>query len=285
MSNIAATVVTGNQNQSNPVSATVSALAEPADFFEKAYENYQAATSRYRRNAAGISELTPQQIQSLNVEIFANHVEVVSGGIKKPISLVDFRRILDSVSGVSQSALKPIALPYGCFAFSKNESTMMVSCYYPGGKKTITHEAGVSGPKKYNVAFPNLIITHTLKPAKEGIWKVSETKYFATPKTVPQLPTDKFLTQSSPSLGAYHLPFTNVYDNDTLCYGRNTMPLTYNEDNIRGLDYFYQILFISPFNNDLGIRGVKGSKQPASWYKELSELEVFPYDQLSGYQA
>lgn len=71
-----------------------------------------------------------------------------------------------------------------------------------------------------------------------------------------------------------------------MCYGRNTMPVRFAEGSLRGFDWYYQYLFESPFNSDLGLYGVSG-KSVNEWFALLAERaangQTFPYSDLVGF--
>jgi hypothetical protein len=202
--------------------------------------------------------------------------------LTKDISLLDFKKLINSIIAPEvNEILEPLSLPFGCFSLARGKNNLELNCYYPGGKKDILYKGyHSSGVSTINIPFPNTIISHRLKQGTKHKWDLVSTKYYCTPKTVGQLSDSLlFIERTDKTLGVHRLPFSNVYDNNCLCYGNNSIPKSFS-NNIRGLDYFYQLLFISPFNDDLGIRGVNGSYSVAEWYKYLSELDTFPYDLL-----
>jgi hypothetical protein len=72
-----------------------------------------------------------------------------------------------------------------------------------------------------------------------------------------------------------------------MCYGGNSMPSHFQDNNLQGLNWYYQFLFESPFNNDLGLRSLKEEVVAQDWFKTLETAaknnEPFPYEKLRGY--
>lgn len=266
MSEIAteATEVTETPEQENPLAAQLLALDE-------AFENY--------RNVSRSS------VPTLDFTLWPTHITTKVNGMDKSIALAEFRQMLDLAMGENNTKEVPqTALPYGVFNYGQTASEIQLSCYYPGGKKVIQHRGNYPDGRstmKHNIAFPNMIISHKLVK-REGFWIVQETRYFSTHKTVGQLPDNQLIWNRDENNGIYYPPFTNVYDQNNLCYGGNTMPNKFS-NNLRGLDYYYQVLTISPFNNDLGVRGLKNRQTPESWYTKLAGLETFPYSEMIGH--
>lgn len=215
------------------------------------------------------------------IKLFPTHIEAKVNKLTKTISLANFRDIIDRLLKSSVS-METMALPYNTMLFARSNSTMQLSCYYPGKKLEIKHmnDSMSRAIKKYLIPVPNIIISHTLR--NEGVhWLVESTRYFATNKTVTALPENTIINSPDPSNGIHIVPFPNFYGDGRMCYGQNTMPLRFT-NNLRGLDYFYQILSIAPFNNDLGLNGVSRNtaSSPADWFTKLSKLEEFDFSLL-----
>lgn len=257
------------------IMSDIATLDSQADAeLDQAIESLQ--NNAYHRN---------QNVNIQEVKIFPNYVQVNLNGQTKSISILDFKMILDSMLQVD-TKLDAMALPFGTFIFAKSAGTIQLSCYYPEQKKKIKYQSSRYGEPvnitEFEIPFPNMVISHNLNK-KDGFWMVSDTRYMVTTKTPNQLPNDFVQMNKNPSLGLFLPPFTNVYNECRLCYGQNTMPSKFH-NNLRGLDYYYQVLFESPFNNDLGIKGVKPEFRKSdvgAFYKALSEQETFPYHWLN----
>jgi hypothetical protein len=214
--------------------------------------------------------------------MYKTHVTTILDGVEKMISIADFKNIVDDLTGEVDVVIPPINLPFGCFMFNKKGDNMYLNCYYRGETATIKydHRGTTRKTEEYKIPMPNIITYFNLKRVDKAQWQVVEAKYFATPKTVTQLPDKALINNTNNKEGIYRMPFSNVYGDNKLCYGDNTMPARLT-DNLRGLDYYYQILTLSPFNSDLGVNGVKGFHDPRPWYQHLSALKEFPYDLLT----
>lgn len=221
----------------------------------------------------------------LDISISTDFTTVTLNGLTKTVDYWELMKILYSQDIIKkEESIAPIFLPYGTFATAFDKSTLTLSCYYPEAKRTISHRAASGKAINYTVPFPNTIISFLLSKdtIKKSNWKVDGVYYFVTPKSVTQLPVDKIITAKSQIEGIFEMPFTNFYNGGKMCYGGNTMPV-YHTNNLRGLDYYFQVIFNSAFNNDLGIRNIHTPKEvdyrtPSKYYKWLSTLETFPYD-------
>lgn len=219
-----------------------------------------------------------QKIDSQTFTLYPNYVEAKVGNLKKAISLLDFKSIIDGLLN-TEAKMSQISLPYNCYTFGKSATEMNIGCYHPERIAEIQHLDYNSGKtNKYTVPFPNTVVSYKLA-LREGFWVVTDTRYFCTNKKVTQLPEDRICWEKSYRDGLWTMPFPNFYTEGRMCYGRNTMPSKYNS-NLRGLDYYYQVIFESAFNNDLGIGSVSNSGGVVPWLKELSKLTAFPYDRL-----
>lgn len=217
-------------------------------------------------------------IDSQPFTLFPNYVEIPINGVKKAISLLDFKMSLDRVLQ-TETKMEQLALPYNCFSFGKTASEIHLSCYHPEKIMEVSHiSTHGDKPTKYKIPFPNTIISYTLR-LQEAYWSLSQAKYFCTDKKVTQLPEGSIILSPSPAEGVWGLPFPNFYPEGAACYGGNTMPVKFT-NNLRGLDYYYQVIFSSPFNNDLGVNSVQTRINPKDWFQKLAALKEFPYELL-----
>lgn len=214
--------------------------------------------------------------------LFSTHVTTIVNGVNKSISIADFKNFIDSILGEHEVSIPPIALPFGCFMFNRAGEHLHINCYHKGVIANIKYDTRDSKyvQKKYKIPLPNIIISFSLKKVENGLWQVMSARYFSTPKTVIQLPDNEFINNINADLGVYKLPMSNMYSENNMCFGNNTMPVRFT-NNLRGLDYYYQVLTQAPFNSDLGIRGLTQSYTPQNWYEFLNDKTEFPYDLLS----
>ncbi|MNK27622.1 hypothetical protein D3C87_459840 [compost metagenome] len=203
---------------------------------------------------------------------------------EKRISYEDFKTILNTALGRREDEkLDGFHLPSNCFYFAKSASAIQISCYYQERTADIKYMSSTM-----TIRVPNIIISHTLTRHPGGVMKLTGTRYFCTDVPVNRLPQDKFINQVENSKRIFLNPFSNTYNEGHMCYGGNSMPQTYNDNNLRGLDYYYQFLFNSPFNNDLGISAVSNT-YVENWYMDLADVAKqpdpkFPYNRLRGAQ-
>lgn len=218
-----------------------------------------------------------------DISLYESHVEIhLPGGVKKAVSIEDFKRIMNDAFGIRErSATRSFSMPSNVYYFSCSDTDVRLSCYYQSRKAKIRHLN-----KDYVIILPNVIISHILtKGVKNGEWKLSnaQTRYFCTNQNVGNLP-HAHLTQRSPNSGIFLLPTTNMYESGQMCFGNNSMPANFTDNNLRGLDWYYQFLFDSPFNDDLGVKAIGQNMEPSEWYAYLADLaekdKPFPYDKL-----
>lgn len=212
--------------------------------------------------------------------LYKTHVTTLSGGVVKSISISDFRNIIVDLVGEASESIPPLGLPFGCFMIRRSGDMLQLSCYYGETEAEITFDNREVKKQKFKVPLPNIIISFTLKKIGENLWQTNMVKYFSTPKSVTQLPDDVFISDIDSKAGIFKLPFPNMYGDNRMCFGGNTMPIRFT-NNLRGLDYYYQILTLAPFNVDLGVLGVKGFSSPVTWFAHLKGLKKFPYDLLT----
>lgn len=231
--------------------------------------------TKYTNEQARMFPGSAPMVDAQDVRLFSTHVEVTINNLKKNISLETFKEILDGMMVESDSTIPAFQLPYGCYSFAVSGTSMQIGCYYPSSKRTIIYKPG-DREYKYEVVMPNVVIAHFLSKDKNQ-WVVDRTKYFCTSKTVTQLP-EALLMQSDRGNNIFLIPISNMYDNGEMCFGNNTMPRRMTQ-NLRGLDYYYQILFDAPYNNDLGVKALRlGS--PVDWFPQWAECTEFPYQRL-----
>lgn len=213
-----------------------------------------------------------------------------SNGIEKYVSYEDFskslRETIDSAQSVAEGAA--FNLPSNTFFFSHSSSEVNLNMYYAARTnklKFINPDTGRT--KEMDIVMPNLILAIQLKaaPAK-GSWKIHGSRYFCTDLPVSKLPKT-FINSVRHADRVYLMPMSNTYGEGNMCFGGNSMPVNMAENNLRTLDWYYQYLWESPFNSDLGIRAVSSGLSVKAWYESLAaasaEGKPFPYDKLSGW--
>ena len=165
------------------------------------------------------------KIDSQTFTLFPNYVETKVGNIKKSISLMDFKSIIDGLLN-TETKLSQFALPYNCYTFAKSATEIQLACYHPERIAEISHISRDTGKsKKYKIPFPNTVIGYRLQ-LRDGVWAIADVKYYCTNKKVTQLPEDR-LIDAPDNRGIWLMPFPNYYGDGRMCYGRNAMPNRY----------------------------------------------------------
>lgn len=237
-------------------------------------------------------------VNTIPVVIYPDYAEVtLPNGFKKNISIQDFKELITKAIGETQVEemveTKGMLPPSNMIFYSKTKTELKLSCYYPGGKRILKFVNEGNKKEEFEIIVPNIIISHVLIKDKANTDFIVNgySKYFCTNLPVSKLPTT-FIYEIDHAKGIFLLPMSNTYDGGNMCFGSNSMPARFKDDNYRGLDYYYKFLWDTPFNSDLGIKALDRLciyNRPATWYKYLnhlskSETPVFPYFELRGYK-
>ncbi|HET8686720.1 MAG TPA: hypothetical protein VFM18_08655 [Methanosarcina sp.] len=220
------------------------------------------------------------KVDSVPFTLLDNCVKINVKGVDKYISLDTFLEILDkSIAANRQVRTEELFLPSNTYYLGRSAGKIMLTCYYAGGVRNVKY-FDADRPS----VVPNIIVSYLVNTTGD-IWKVSSAKYFCTDLPPSRLPR-RFITSESHSERIFGIPFSNHYGEGRMCYGNNVMPVSFPNGNLRGLDYYYQFLFTSPFNDDLGVRAVAGHSV-SGWYSKIAKIASeggsFPYDQLRGF--
>lgn len=232
---------------------------------------------------ADLRNSTPGSVPIITFELFQNYANVKLDGIEKAISIGDLKSILDKqldevTEGVS------LAMPPNCFIFSKSATGIQMNCYFPEVIREIKYRSySSSRTEVYKVPFPNTIIYLNLEKSGDK-WSLQTLRYFCTHKRVTALPFDKVISKTDTNQGIFLMPFTNFYNDGRMCFGQNTCISTFPENNLRGVEWLYQVIFDGIFNDDLGINGLTSNYSAPTFYEKLSKLTAFPYNLLKGYK-
>src|ERR1017187_4413006 len=165
----------------------------PINVKQSLYDKYIHTAQRHNPSA-DISHTIP-------VLLNKTHVTVTLNGVIKSISINDFRLLISSLTGESETNVPPLALPFGCFLFRMTNGIISMNCYYPGRIVDIHFDKGDKRIDKLTIPLPNIIIAYSLKLANKDEWNVTDARYFCTPKNVTQLPDNKFIDNIDPTNG------------------------------------------------------------------------------------
>lgn len=236
--------------------------------------NFEEEFAKYKANIGSSSKFTEYAIPC---SIFSNYVEVPFGETTKCISITDFIDAL--VINVENATTDPIpyTLPESCFAVNIVTGGIYINCYYPGERVILKHFG-----EEYSIPGPNFVLYFSLIPAAAdpGAWQISVVKYFITDRTKTELiSAGTFFRSVSDTDRILQVPYPNFYNTGSMCYGKNSVPSLFRKK-LQGLDYFYRIIYNSPFNDDLGIKGTKYNWRPTNWFKHLAALTAFPYEEM-----
>lgn len=145
--------------------------------------------------------------------------------------------------------------------------------YMSGDKKTVYN----------NFKWPNIIITCTLNlNQKNNLWGLGRTKFFSTDKRSDELEITGPIYEHQNSKRIWTLPLPNMHGDGSMCFGKNSIPSTYNRNDLRDLTWLYVMTTTSSFNSDLSIPGIgTGRDGIKSFLNEVNTvLKVFPYWRL-----
>lgn len=219
---------------------------------------------------------------SIPVHLFSEYAELtLSANNRKQISYKDFREMLGRIAVTNElPSLSGTLLPSSVIYIAQAEKKLYLNTYYAGCNRQMIY-----GSEKINIVTPNIIISFILSKDRDD-WTISQVNYFCTDLPISKLPKE-FIGAVKHSDHIFCLPMSNTYAEGTMCYGSNSMPARFKDNNLRGLDYYFRYLWDTPFNSDLGIRAARGDVSVSGWYSNLKALALtnsgFPYDRLKGY--
>lgn len=230
---------------------------------------------------------SPGQIismEALPITMFKDYVEVeITAGVKKLLTYEDFKLLIDkALNDVKvESSIKGMLPPSNMIFFNQTATSIQLNCYYTGTTREMLY-----GSTKMNIVTPNIILSITLR-RENSDWLVNDTRYLCTDLPVNKLPKT-FIQEVQPSKGIYLMPMSNTYDDGRMCFGGNSMPVRFKDENLRGLDWYFRYLWETPFNSDLGIRAIGSSMGVTDWYRHLAAIakegKPFPYTSLNRYK-
>lgn len=209
----------------------------------------------------------------------------LASGLTKNLSWADFVKIMMEVNGSIQSAplrSSPFLLPPNTYYFNPQDGVIDLNVYHPSAVKKCTFYG-----KDYQCRVPNIVLSFTLKfDIKTGKGGVNSVKYWCTDKPAGNMPVGP-ITNHNHKQGIYLLSMPNVYERADLCFGQNVMPSQVINFDLRGLHWYYDVMWNSPFNNDLGVPGLKNNRDVETWLKLLAQKatdnQPFPYEMLRGH--
>ena len=230
-------------------------------------------------------ELELERLGQLNVLFTEKSALITAGKFEKRISIEDFYLLLGrQITKTTESDGKSFSLPVGCVVFEQKFKKIRLVCFYPETIKEVTYKNGDGSnvtTKAYKIPFPNLLIQVTLKEQDNGDWLGDPPLYYVSSEPLSRI-IDSVKTNSvSPQLdNIFIVPFTNFYDNGTMCYGTSNYFSRFSNNDLRGINYYYQVIFDSAFNNHLGIHNINFKGGMKDLLTHLSTLETFPYHLL-----
>ena len=241
------------------------------------------------------TDTTPQKTENFQSAIFMPEaVKITFGnGMEKYISYQEFLRVLTSIVDNTQVTTKggeSFMLPSNVFFFSHSSTEVCINTYYTARDSHLKFiKPDTNKATSFDITMPNLILAITLTAGRnKKDWRVTGSKYFCTDLPVSKLPKN-FINSVRHSDHVFLMPMSNTYGEGNMCTGGNTMPSNMTENNLRALDWYYQYMWESPFNSDLGVRALKRNMEVHSWYdllkKKAEKKEPFPYDLLTGWSA
>lgn len=220
-----------------------------------------------------------------HMQLFRDFVrlELLNGAVKD-YSYADFTQAFLAFRGVlnekEEAADSPLMkLPRNVYAIRNLKTRLTIGQYYPEGKQIVNY----LGTKRESVV-PNILVVTTLIKQKDFRYTLEAVKYWCTNRLYEQFDKEIYTSRSVAS-GIQYLPFSNTYEDGTLCYGNNSVTREFLANDLRAIRGYYDVLFNSPFNNDLGIRALHNTPDHgfsvASWYDHLAALAAenkpFPY--------
>lgn len=209
----------------------------------------------------------------IDARLYPDFVEAVVGSQRRVVTYEDFTSLLNSFVTSGTNEETSFSLPSSCIYLNKTGSELKAMMYYPEQR----HDVKLVNQEFKSVVFPNVLVTCYFRKEGGPLYVISQVRYFATNRSEGQVPKE-FLSNPDPERGFIALPMPNMYSGGNMCFGRNSQIPPVDGFNLRGMDWYYQLLYRSPFNNDLSIPGV--GRQCSSWLRTLSEAPSFPYSKF-----
>lgn len=217
-------------------------------------------------------------------------------GLTKLISLDDFISTLSTVAKNKplEADYESFSLPPNVFLFNVGSKSIELACYYP----ECVRDVNFMNEVKKRIT-PNIIIYFKLKKeASKGKndWAHESTIYTCTDLPLSDVPRE-FINKTKTSARIFLLPFSNMYEDGTMCTGQNHLPKNFKKNDLRSLNWHFEMIWSSPFNYDLGLRALKlgseftdTSSGIKKWFDKLGSLAKkespkFPYNELKGYKS
>jgi len=235
---------------------------------------------------ASCLDLTDQNV--VRIEIRDTHAKVfVSEKAAINISLSALASTLSELTKVRDQELEitGFRIPTRTYLVKESKNVLKLGMYEVGSVREIMyHPRGSSSARKVKIPFPNFVVTATLeKKLKDSVntWfcHPDNVKFFATSKNVAEL-GENFITSHNPSQKIWTMPLPNFYGGANMCVGYNSVPFNFPLTDLSGMSRYFDILYDSPFNDDLSVRDLREPMSVASWIEFLSTRSEFPYESL-----
>lgn len=235
----------------------------------------------------------------IQITLTADSVVVPNGhGGSKRISIPDFLAELqhsivgNEESSSSSSRMSGFIPPSSLCAMyeSGNHRSRTLVMYYPSTRADILHtgtDRRISKSRQTgyeSCIIPNTVVVLDLEfaPTNEHNhrWTLKGLRYMATELSRSEVAALGRAPTISGGSGNhfYSLPFNNQYENGGMCTGGNALQSVFYNDFTVADSLYYNTLLGSPFNNDLGLRGVGVEvNNTGTWYQYLQYCNEFPY--------
>lgn len=226
------------------------------------------------------------EVHGTRVDLLENSVRLhLNNGTTRIVSYSDFAQtmlsFLDKAQESKTASLR--LLPPNLYAMEESITHLNLGFYFPERIQNVNYN-GDTQPR----IVPNIIMNVSLTKgsgAKKMDFKYRDARYYCTNLPLGRL-SKEIVTKTGPNITL--LPFTNVYQEGNLCTGGNAIIHDFLNNDLRQTIWFHDMLWASPFNDDLGVRALRdGSdygRSHSSWYKHLAQLakdgKGFPYAEL-----
>jgi hypothetical protein len=226
------------------------------------------------------------EVHGTRVDLLENAVKLhLSNGTTRIVSYSDFSQtLLTFLDKAQESKVATLRLlPSNVYAIEEGVSHLNLGFYFPETIQNVNFLGDIE-----RRVVPNIILTVYLTRGagdKKFDFKFRDARYYCTNLPLARLPRE-IVSKTGPSISI--LPFTNVYSEANLCMGNNSIISDFLNNDLRATSWYHDMLWASPFNNDLGVRALKESSKyrdsNSSWYKHLAKLakdgKGFPYEEV-----
>lgn len=230
-----------------------------------------------------------EKVLGVKAFITDHGVIVYSGeGVLETQKLVSHEDFFESIRNAMQKKVsvqsEKFLFPPGVVQFEQFPNEVRIVTYNPEKIIQAKFSRGESyRPSVHTIPLPNIVIAFRLKRNSNG-FSLSESHFYATDMSFGEIQGLEHFEYGGRNR-LWKLPLPNVFGDGRLCFGNNSMPNIFPENDFRQLGWYYKFLEETPFNSDLSIPDVPDWHNARDWINKLETFKTFPYHMLHRFSA